>query len=64
MYKYLKVGRRAPFRVILCAQNSLWQHRIDKRIMSTLPLQNKEQDESLWAAEIRAALGCYAYTGA
>lgn len=32
--------------------------------MSALPLQNKEQDESLWAAEIRAALGCYAYTGA
>lgn len=30
--------------------------------MSALPFQNEEQGESLGAAEIRAALGCYAYT--
>lgn len=32
--------------------------------MSALPFQNEKQGESLGAAEIRAALGCYAYTGA
>lgn len=64
MFKYLKVGRRAPFRVIRCAKNSLWQCRIDERIMSAFPFQNEEQGESLGAAEIRAALGCYAYSGA
>lgn len=64
MFKYLKVGRRVPFRVIRCAKNSLWPCRIDKRIMSAFPFQNEEQGESLGAAEIRAALGCYAYPAA
>lgn len=32
--------------------------------MSAFPFQNEEQGESLGAAEIGEALGCYAYSGA
>lgn len=58
-------GQKSPLQSYSqCKKTSLWQCRIDKRIMSALHFQNKEQGESRGAAAIRAALGCYAYTGA
>lgn len=57
-------GQKSSLQSYSLCKNSLWQCRIDKRIMSAFSFQNEEQGESLGGAEIGVALRCYAYSGA